>query len=56
MEVDRVHVVSIFLSDLCSPSTPSTLSLESLVYFVCPTKIPQLPFAWNYDFNCIEGC
>ena len=42
MSVDRVHLVSLFLSNLC---TPSTLSKEAFVYFVCPTEIPQLPFA-----------
>jgi len=46
MGVDRVHVVSLFLSN---PSTPSTLSKKLFVYFVCPTEIPQTPFAWKYD-------
>jgi len=45
MSVDRVHVVSLLLFNLCATST---LSKESLVYFVCPTEIPQLPFAWKY--------
>jgi len=40
-----IHIVSLFLSNPC---TPSTLSLEAFVYFVCPTKIPQPPFAWKY--------
>jgi hypothetical protein len=45
MGVDRFHIVSLFLS---SPCTPSTLSKEAFVYFVCPTEIPQPPFAWKY--------
>jgi len=53
MNVDRVHVVSLFLSNLYTPSTPTTLSLESFVNFVCPNKIPQLPFTWKYYVNCI---
>ena len=44
MCVDRFHV-SLFLSNPC---TPSTLSKEAFVYFVCPTRIPQPPFAWKY--------
>jgi len=45
MRVDRDHIVSLFLSNPC---TPSTLSKEAFVYFVCPTEIPQPPFAWKY--------
>jgi len=47
MCVDRFHIVSLFLSNPC---TPSTLSKEAFVYFVCPgpTEIPQPPFAWKY--------
>jgi len=45
MCVDRFHIVSLFLSNLC---TPSTLSKEAFVYFVCHTEIPQPPFAWKY--------
>ena len=45
MVVDRFHIVSLFLSNPC---TPNTLSQEAFVYFVCPTKIPQPPFAWKY--------
>ena len=45
MCVDRFHIVSLFLSNPC---TPSTLSKEAFVYFVCPTRIPQPPFAWKY--------
>ena len=44
MCVDRFHIVSLFLSNPC---TPSTLSKEAFVYFVCPTEIPQPPFAWK---------
>jgi len=54
MGVDRFHIVSLFLS---RPCTPSTLSQEALVYFVCPTKIPQPPFAWKYyHFRNEVGC
>jgi len=42
MGVDRFHIVFLFLS------SPCTLSKEAFVYFVCPTEIPQLPFAWKY--------
>ena len=42
---DCFHIVSLFLSNPC---TPSTLSKEAFVYFVCPTEIPQPPFAWKY--------
>ena len=45
MGVNRVHIVSLLLFNLC---VPSTLSKESFVNFVCPTEIPQLPFAWKY--------
>jgi len=45
MCVDRFHIVSLFLSNPC---TPSTLCKETFVYFVCPTEIPQPPFAWKY--------
>ena len=47
MCVDHFHIVSPFLSHPC---TPSTLSKEAFVYFVCPTEIPQPPgpFAWKY--------
>ena len=45
MCVDRFHIVSLFLSNTC---TPSTLFKEAFVYFVCPTEIPQPPFAWKY--------
>ena len=45
MCVDRFYIVSLFLSNPC---TPSTLSKEAFVYFVCPTEIPQPPFAWKY--------
>ena len=44
MCVDRFHIVSLFLSNPC---TPSTLSKEAFVYCVCPTEIPQPPFAWK---------
>jgi len=39
------HIVSLLLSNPC---TPSTLSKEAYAYFVCPTEIPQPPFAWKY--------
>jgi len=54
MCVDRFHIVSLFLSNPC---TPSTLSKEAFVYFVCPTEIPQPPFAWKY-YRCARrlGC
>ena len=42
MGVDRFHTVCLFLS------SPCTLSKEAFVYFVCPTEIPQPPFAWKY--------
>ena len=45
MCVDRFHIASLFLSNPC---TPSTLSKEVFVYFVCPTEIPQPPCAWKY--------
>jgi len=45
MCVDRFHIVSLFLFNPC---TPSTLSKEAFVYFVCPTEIPQPLFAWKY--------
>jgi len=45
MCMDRFHIVSLFLSN---PYNPSTLSKEAFVYFVCPTEIPQPPFAWKY--------
>jgi len=48
MGVDRFHIVSLFLS---SPCTPSTLSKEASVYFVCPTEISRPPFAWKYFIN-----
>jgi len=41
---------------LCSvsiPCTPSTLSQEAFVYFVCPTEIPQPPFEWKY-YRCVR--
>jgi len=41
MCVDRLHIVSLFLSNPC---TPSTLSKEAF----CPTEIPQPPFEWKY--------
>jgi hypothetical protein len=50
MCVDHFHIVSLFLSNPC---TPSTLSKEAFVYFVCPTEIPQPPFAWNYYTHCV---
>ena len=50
MCVDRFNIASLFLSNPC---TPSTLSKEAFVYFVCPTEIPQPPFAWKY--YCLEG-
>jgi len=43
--VDRFHIVSLCLSRSC---TPSDLSKEAFVYFVCPTEIPQPPFALKY--------
>jgi len=46
MCVDRLHIVSLFLSNPC---TTSTLSKEAFVYFVCHTEIPQPPFPWKYD-------
>ena len=52
MCVDRFHIVSLFLSNPC---TPFTLSKEALVYFVCPTEIPQPPSAWKYDFEVKLG-
>jgi len=45
MSVDRFHLVSLFISNPC---TPSTLSKEAFVYCVCPTEFPQAPFAWKY--------
>jgi len=45
MFVDRFHIVFLFLSNPC---TPSSLSKEAFVYFVCPTEIPQPPFTWKY--------
>jgi len=45
MCVDRFHIVSLFLSNPC---TPSTLSKEAFMYSVCPTEIPQPPFSWKY--------
>ena len=50
MGVDRFHVFPLFLSNLY---TPSILSKEAFVYFVCPTEIqvPQPPFAWKYYLN-----
>jgi len=45
MCVDCFHIVSLFRSNLC---TPSTLCKEAFVYFVCPTEIPQPPFSWKY--------
>jgi len=45
MCVDRFHIVSLFLSNPC---TPSNLSKEVFVYFVCPTEITQPAFAWKY--------
>jgi len=51
MCADRFHIVSLFLHNPC---TPSTLCKEAFVYFVCPTEIPQPPFAWKYYFSqCI---
>jgi len=44
MCLNRFHIVFLFLSDHC---TPNTLSKEAFEYFVCPTEIPQPPFAWN---------
>jgi len=45
MCVKCFHIVYLFLSNPC---TPSTLSKEAFVYFVCPTEITQPPFAWKY--------
>jgi len=45
MCVDCFHIVCLFLSNPC---TPSILSKEAFVYFVCPIQIPQPPFAWRY--------
>jgi len=47
MCVDCFRIVSPFLPN---PRDPSTLSKEAFVYFVCPTEIPQPPFAWKYYF------
>jgi len=47
MCVDCFQIVSLFLSNPC---TPSTLSNEAFVYFVCLTENPQPPFAWKYCF------
>jgi len=44
-------VSSLSLSSFFNLCTPSTLSKESFVYFVCPTEIPQLPFAWKYSIR-----
>ena len=44
-----VSTLSLFLSNSC---TPSTLCKEAFVYFVCPTEIPQPPFAWKYYHPC----
>jgi len=50
--LDRFHIVSLFLSNPC---TPSTLSKEAFVYFVlCPTEIPQPPFAWKYYRDVVQ--
>ena len=47
MCVDRFHIVSLFLSNHC---TPSNLSKEVFMYFVCPAEITQPAFAWkNYQ-------
>ena len=51
MGLHRFHIVSLFLSN---PYIPSTLSKEAFVIFVCPTEIPQPPFAWKY-FPCLPG-
>ena len=51
MCVNCFHIVSLFLSNPC---TPSTLSKEAFVYFVCPTEIPQPPFAWKY-YESLNG-
>ena len=40
-----VSTLFLFFSNTC---TPSTLSKEVFVYFVCPTEIPQPPFSWKY--------
>ena len=48
MCVDCFHIVSLFLSNPC---TPSTLGKEAFVYFVCPTKFLQPPFAWTYHLS-----
>ena len=48
MYVDRFNIFSLFLSNPC---TPSTLSKDAFVYFVCPTKIPQPPFAWKHCYD-----
>jgi len=45
MCVDCFHIVSLFLSNPC---TPSTLCNQAIVYFVSPTEIAQLPFARKY--------
>jgi len=50
MCVDRFHIISLFLSNPCNPST---LCKEAFVNFVCPTDIPQPPFAWKYYRLCM---
>jgi len=51
MCVDCFHIVSLFLSNPCTPSK------EAFVYFVCPTEIPQPPFAWKYyDVKLVHVC
>jgi len=44
MCVDCFHIVSLFLSNPC---TPGTLSKEAFVYFVCLTKFHNLPSRAN---------
>jgi len=52
MFVDHFHIVSLFLSNPC---TPSTLSKEAFVYFVCPTEIPQPPSRGSITSDCIKA-
>jgi len=52
MCADCFHIVSLFLSNPC---TPSTLSMEAFVYFVCHTEIPQPPFAWKYYTHDVDA-
>jgi len=47
MGVDRSHIFSLFLFQTMYSQYSSK---EAFVYFVCPTEIPQPPFASKYYY------